>query len=46
MTVLIDCTPEATVLALDCEHRFVGRPFVPALRLAPAKFIGIALAVS
>lgn len=44
MTVLIDCTPEIVVLALDCEDHLVEMPFVPALRLTPAKFIGIALA--
>ena len=44
MTVLIDCTPELVVFALDGEHHLVEMPFVPALRLTPVKFIGQYLA--
>ena len=44
MTVLIDCTPEVMMLPLDREHHLVEMSFVPALRLFPAKFIGISLA--
>jgi hypothetical protein len=44
MAILIDCTPQVIVLALDGQHDFVEVPFVAALRLTPAQLIGISLA--
>ena len=44
VTILIDCTPEVVMLALDGKHDLVEMPFVPALRLTPTQFIGISLA--
>ncbi len=43
MAILVDSAPEIVVFAFDGEHDFVEMPFVAALRLTPAQFVGISL---